>query len=405
MLAGSGLTADVASRAAPIQPEPHTLPVQPLDQSVDVPFELIAGTIAPLDQPTHRSEPASNHSEKQLSSVAQRDREPCFLKTQDTLCSQILQRLPAQLLTEPRPSSPESSPSIEFTNTTIASNPFSVSQTNPTENPLPLQPNRTPEGSEPLIDPELGILRLQELEVQPPPRPQPSVYLLGRVDYLRSSNIFSGIDPIDDNLVRGGFTLWAAPALGPQTYFVASASGNVIRYFNQSQFSYNELLFTGGVYQQLSPRMYGQLSWVNQRLFTVESGEQFLDDHSIRLEVGRTDPIADRLNLDTFYQFRVSFADPSSRSRVINYFSLGLSYDVDPNWQAGLEYQISLTDFTQQQRNDTYQQVLGRLSYRLTPESRINILGGYSFGASSNSTVNFNGSILSVNISFSLPLF
>src|SRR5205085_2836337 len=132
---------------------------------------------------------------------------------------------------------------------------------------------------------------------------QPAVYLLGGVGYLRSNNVFSDVKPVDDGLVRGGLTLLANPSLGPQTSLFASVGGNLIRYGSQSQFDYNELRFNLGIRQELSPRAYGEVGWSNRQLFDKESGDRFLNDHSLYLELGRRDSLAKQLTLDTYYQF------------------------------------------------------------------------------------------------------
>lgn len=260
-------------------------------------------------------------------------------------------------------------------------------------------------------DPELGCLPLQPLQPPPPPR-QPAVYLLARVDYFRSSNVFSAIDPVDDGLVRPGLTLFTAPAIGRNTYFVASIDGNLIRYNTQSQIDYNEIRFRAGIFQRLSPTMFGEIGWSNQQLFIAGSklpglpaGTRFLNDHGIRLELSRRDQLSKRLSLNTFYQLRLSFADPDSRSRLLNSFIASFSYDYQSNLQIGLDYQFALANFTVVKRDDQYHQVAARLTYTAFRNTQMNVFVGYSFGRSSDPTIAFNGLILGVSLTVSLGLF
>ncbi|WP_143780163.1 hypothetical protein [Leptolyngbya sp. 'hensonii'] len=252
-------------------------------------------------------------------------------------------------------------------------------------------------------DPELGNLRLQQ--IAPPSKAPPVFYLLGRINYFRSDNIFSAIDPIGDHLVRMGLSLYLVPKLGPSTYLVASVNGNLIRYLQEPEVSYNEFQITAGFYQQITPSMYTQLGWSNQQLYSAETGEQFLNDHTVQLDLGRVDKLADQLTLSMNYQLRFSFTSPTERNRLVNYISASLAYEIFPALQAAIDYQIVISSFTQQTREDTYNQLVGRLTYLLTPETRLSLVGGISFGNSSNPNIKFNSSVVSINVDFSLPLF
>lgn len=261
------------------------------------------------------------------------------------------------------------------------------------------------------LDPELGCLPLQPLPPPPPPR-QPFVYLLARTDYFRSSNVFSAVDPVNDGLIRPGLTLFAAPAIGRNTYLIGSIDGNLVRYNTQSQIDYNDLRFRAGIFQRLSPTMFGELGWSNQQLFIAGGkipglpvGTRFLNDHAIRLELSRRDQLNKRLALNTFYQLRLSFADPDSRSRLLNSFIASLSYDVQSNLQVGLDYQFALANFTVIQRDDKYHQVAARLTYTAFRNTQLNVFVGYSFGSSTDPTIEFNSLILGVSLTVSLGLF
>ncbi len=272
-------------------------------------------------------------------------------------------------------------------------------------------PQQAPCASGVQPDPELGCLPLQPLPPPPPPR-QPAVFLLVHVDYFRSSNVFSAVDPVDDGLVRPGLTLFTAPAIGRNTYFVGSIDGNLIRYNTQSQIDYNELRFRAGIFQRLSPTMFGEIGWSNQQLFIAGSkipglpvGTRFLNDHALRFELSRRDQLNKRLSLNTFYQLRLSFADPDIRSRLLNSFIASFSYDFQPNLQVGLDYQFALANFTAIKRDDQYHQLAARLTYTAFRNTQFNVFVGYSFGNSSDSTIDFSGLILGVSMTINLGLF
>lgn len=284
---------------------------------------------------------------------------------------------------------------------------------------------QTPASAE--IDPELGILRLQEqplslelgtdpelgilrLDEQPPPQipPRPSpvaVYLVGNLDYFNSNNIISAVDPVGDQLFRPAIALVGSARLGERTTAYASAEGALIRYVDLSELDYNELKFDASLTQRLTPRVYGTIGWTNQQLFLDEGGDRFLNDHSLRLALGRRDLLSPRLGLDTYYQFRASFAEPSDRSRIRNTVGASLLYALQPNLQAGLNSQMTWASFTEQDRDDFYGQVFTQLSYQMSRNSNLSLFAGFSFGDSSNPFIDFNDFIFGANVSVGLRLF
>jgi hypothetical protein len=302
----------------------------------------------------------------------------------------------------------------------------------------------TPEPVSGAVDPDLGIIRLQEPSIpQAPPDVaelpaaprQPSLFLIPRIDYFQTTNVFSNLDPRRDGLIRAGVSLFHTPTLGPKTFLVSAIDANLLRYSNFGRLSsnsiirslnYDELSLRVGVYQRLSPRMSGEIGWTNQKLFRSDiglrqifGGERFLNDNSIRLELSRQDPLSPRLALNTFYQLRWSLVDsgdlrkfaatdPEStknRSRLLNSFIGTLSYAINPRLQAALDYQFTWSHFTQQDRDDLYHQLVGRLTYNFTPRNQVTVFTGFSFGSSTNERIDFNSFIFGVGLSFNLPLF
>lgn len=258
-------------------------------------------------------------------------------------------------------------------------------------------------------DPELGILRLREqeleqIEAQSESGSAETVFFIGRLSYFKSDNILlDRIDPVDDELISLSATLLAAPRLGPDTLLITSVEGGLIHYNELSGLDYRELEFRASLRQFFSARTYGEIGWSNQQLF--DDGDRFFNDHSLRLSLSRRDPLTSDLRLDSFYQLRLSFADPSDRNRIINTLGVGLNYNLQPELSVGLDYQLTLTDFTQQDRDDLYNQVVAQLSYDLSRNSRFILFGGFSFGDSSDSDVDFNSTIFGASIDVNVPLF
>ncbi len=259
-------------------------------------------------------------------------------------------------------------------------------------------------------DPELGCIRLQSPVVTAVPAPV--MYLLPRLDIFRSNNILSGLNPIEDGLIRPAISLLVLPALGSNTYLNVSAEGALNQYLKLTQFNYSEIKFKAGIFQRLSPSMSAEMGWTNQQffissnqIFGLSAGTRFLNDHSVRFELSRRDQLAKNLSLNSFYQFRISFAEPRDRSRINNALSLSLNYSLNPRIQLGLDYQFASANFTVLPRTDLYHQVLGRISYSAFRTAQISLYGGISTGSSTESAINFNSFLLGVSVSFNWVIF
>ncbi len=283
-------------------------------------------------------------------------------------------------------------------------------------------PKQPPESDS---DRELGLrVRLRPLEQQLPPIEQPIIpkkfkpigYLQGRVGYFQTTNIFSSDDnPIEDGLIISGLTLASTYfPLTPKTFLNASIDGNLIRYINQSQYHYNQVRFNLSIYQHLSQRMYGEITLSNQQLFyannsdrpdSFKAGDRFLNENSLQLSLGRRDPLTSRLTLDSFYELSVNFADPLSRSRIINSLWVSLNYSLQKPLQVGINYQGNFSDFTQRDREDQFHRLFGHLNYRISDTSNLNVRAGTSLGSSTVENIDFDGWFFSINYSLQLGRF
>lgn len=281
------------------------------------------------------------------------------------------------------------------------------------------------------FDDELGFIRAQEVPIetplppeqkQPPPIEKPQEkfkavgYLLGRVGYFHTSNIFSSrTNPVDDGLIFSGLTLAVAPfKIAPKTYLNGSIDGNIIRYSDRSEFDYNQIRFNLGIYQQLTSKMYGEIGWNNQQLFYSRdssrfgfaSGDKFLNENSFRLSLGRRDPLGPKLNLDSFYELRLSLTNPpEKRNRFINYVWLSLNYYLQQSLRLGVDYQFSLSNFLERSREDQYHRISANLRYTISDLSSINLQSGFALGGSTDRNIDFDGWFFSVNYSWDLGQF
>ncbi|AFY53126.1 hypothetical protein Riv7116_0530 [Rivularia sp. PCC 7116] len=278
---------------------------------------------------------------------------------------------------------------------------------------------------------ELGTIRAEKVPIeapQPPEKKQPQPiekpvqnfkpvgYLLGRVGYFHTSNIFSSRNnPIDDGLIFSGLTLAAAPfKIAPKTYLNGSIDGNIIRYSEQSEFDYNQIRFNLGIYQQLTNKMYGEIGWNNQQLFysknsdrfNFSSGDKFLNENSFRLSVGRRDALAPKLNLDSFYEFRLSLTNPpEKRNRVINYVWLSLNYNLQQSLRVGIDYQFNLSNFLERSREDQYHRISANLKYGISELSSINLQSGFTLGGSTDRNIDFDGWFFGINYNWDIGQF
>jgi hypothetical protein len=272
-------------------------------------------------------------------------------------------------------------------------------------------------------DADLGGIQIRPAPLEPPSPGKPkSLYLLGRLDYFYSSNVYSATDLIGDGFIRTGLSLYYAPALRPSTYFIGSINANLVRYGTFSDLNYNEWLIRAALSQQMTSRMWGQIGWSTQRLFAAPAGfqdifvgENFFSDNNLFLEVSRTDPLGPRFSLYTFYQLRWSQANRLINDRMLNTFFSSLSYQLSPSWSSAIDFLFYWSHYTNQSRDDLVYQLLARTTYNITPNVQFNLFGGGSlggssdnadgFGANGTSQLDFNSWLFGVNLVFNVPLF
>ena len=255
-------------------------------------------------------------------------------------------------------------------------------------------------------DPDLGVLRLRErpLAKQKPPLKVP-VFLVGNVGYIGNGNTLAGVDPVNDRLFRSGLSLIASPRLSKRTALIASVQGNLYRYDELSRLDYNEVRLQTSLRHVLTRKVYGDVGWTHRQLFLQEDGDRFLHEHAAFASLTRRDPLTKKTSLTSFYNLRAGFADPETSSRLRNTLGLSLRHDLTPALQASLTGRMTLTNFTQQYRQDFYTQGLAQLSYKISKNVRLSAFGSLTRGNSSNRRVDFDNSTVGVSLSGNVKLF
>lgn len=286
---------------------------------------------------------------------------------------------------------------------------------------LQLQRSRTNE--------DLGILRLiQTAQAAPPPPKQPIAFLAGRLGFLDSDNVFrsnrTAVDPrfgdngfirrLDEQVYQAGLTFFLFPKLSESTNLYAIAGTTLVRYDEFSNTDTNQVELQLGVRQRLAPRTFAQLGWRNQRFYSPGYREKKLGINYIDAQISHRTVLSSRTWLDSFYQARLGFAESlggsegsntDRASRFRQTLTLSLNHGLTKDLRTSLLYQLDFDDYTQIPRFDTYQQVLGVISYSLTPESRLSLFGGTRFGRSSSSAVNLDDTFYGAGLNVNVPLF
>ena len=256
---------------------------------------------------------------------------------------------------------------------------------------------------------DLGILRIlqtaQAAQTAPSPPPPPIAYLGGRLGFVDVDNVFRTVDRIEDQVYQAGLSFYLAPKISENTSFYAIAETNVARYNNVSQINYNELQLQLGVRQKLFPRTFAQVGWRNQRLYSPGYRDKLFDFHYLDALVSHRRILSPKTWVDGFYQMRLGFADPEASSRFRQTFTVAFNYGISRNLRTSLLYQLDLDDYTQVDRYDTYQQLLGIISYNITPESRLSVFGGTRFGRSSEANINIDDTFYGAGLNVNVPLF
>lgn len=268
-------------------------------------------------------------------------------------------------------------------------------------------------------DNDLGILRIRQQPQLPSQMARPPAkigFFSARLAIASSDNVLLAVNDVGnltgDTFLRPAIAFGVYPSLGPQTALIATADLGLQRYGAQSNLNYDDLRFRVGLRQGLTPRSYGQIIFTYQELYRPGGNRaRFFKNTAVGLTLGRRDPITPQLAFDSYYLAQYNGAQSTSGSTTTDFSRIFqaaggyLGYDITPQIQLGISYQLNLIDYTAQDRYDTFQQVLGQVVYRLAPNLRLNIYGGLSFGRSSEPRVQFNDTFFGAAIDATIPLF
>lgn len=274
-------------------------------------------------------------------------------------------------------------------------------------------------------DGDLGILRLLQTNAVPPPPKRPIAFLSGRLGYISADNPFRARvvendeatgqtvitnDRASDQVYQSGIAFGLFPRLSENTSLYAVAGTNLGRFEQAGRRGYNEVELQAGIRQKLFDRTFAQIGWRNQRFYSFGYERKLLGINYIDARISHRSFLDRRVWLDGLYQARLGFADSKFSSRLRQNLTLSLNYAPTNKLRTSLLYQADLENYTEISRNDFYQQVIGTLSYRITPESRLSIFGGTRFGNSSGANpivdrINLDDTFYGAGFSVNLPLF
>lgn len=263
------------------------------------------------------------------------------------------------------------------------------------------------------LENELGDIQiLDQPTVQP--TPQPTAQLILRSSVFTSSNVsgqedsavgdvITGSVDNDDIIFANSAFLLATPEIGPNTRLISSVGGGFVRFGDNGDANYDFLNLNLAAQHRITPAVYGEFGVNWQQLYTTRNGERALSDVSPRLRIGRQDVLGDRLRLDSLYELRFRLTDPKEQQRISNSLGVRLNYELTPEWRSGLEYRLTLEDFTQDTRFDVRNLVRAVTTYNFTENSFVSGSLSYLFGSSSKDSVDIDNFSVGVSVGFNVP--
>jgi len=265
----------------------------------------------------------------------------------------------------------------------------------------------SPMGGGAAIDPELGILRLQEQEPNLQPAktlPSPQSYprfsygLRGQVSSVYSSNVLGSQTSFSDHITQEGLSFTVVPQISRRTAVIAQLVGSWSQYGEFYGLDYRQFSSQIRVRHSLTERVYGELGWQHQEYFEADGGDRFLKTNILQASLVHQKPLTSRLDLNNFYQSQLSLSDPSSRNQVVQRLGSGLSYELRPDLDFGLNYTLEVSAFTESDRLDFYNQALASLDWEFAPRQRLRMFTGFAFGESSVESIQFDGFLFGLGL-------
>lgn len=285
---------------------------------------------------------------------------------------------------------------------------------------------------------DLGILRLlQTAQAPPPPPKEPIAFIAGRLGFFDTDNALRTQDRLGNQIYQSGLSAYFFPKLSENTSLYAIAEASLGRY-EKSGFTlsrpiagnpegrsrpiypnYNQLELELGLRQRLAARTYAQIGVHNQQVYSPGYRDKIFGVTYIESQVNHRSILNSKTWLDSFYELQLGFAQSErnltngrsskdgrdAASRLRQTLTLSLNYAATKDLRTSLLYQLNYEDYTQTVRNDFYQQVLGVISYSLTPESRLSLFAGTRFGQSSEPSINLDDTFYGAGLNIVVPFF
>ncbi|MFB6276614.1 MAG: hypothetical protein ABEI32_10790, partial [Halothece sp.] len=217
-----------------------------------------------------------------------------------------------------------------------------------------------------------------------------------------------------DVTFANGLFLMATPSLDANTNLMAYGGGNLVRYGNNNSLEYNSLNFGLGLQRQFNSQVFGEVSWRHNRLYDAGNGNEivstndsdaFFVDNVIEVSLQRRDRVSDQLTLHSGYALAGHIVNPDELSYISNEIDLALRYQLTPQWESELGYQVTLDGFTNADRTDFQQQLQGTITYHPSDQFFIEGLVAYRFGDSSLDGIDPEAFRAGIRLGYDLGLF
>jgi hypothetical protein len=220
---------------------------------------------------------------------------------------------------------------------------------------------------------------------------------IGYTNSAGSTNQNTGFTVSTDPVFYNDVYLQASsPKLGASTRIVGGIGGSFVRFFDGT--GYNILNANAGLLQEIGENMTGELGWRHNSTYGLD-GLSNLSQNSPRFALRRLDFLTDNTFLSTDYELQANFADSITinntkvnRSRLSNFFRIGLGYNFTSNIQGFLSYRLANDNYNVFECNHAFNsdcsytrhEFSSSLSYYFTPKIYANTSVSYIHGDNFN---------------------
>ncbi|MEO1131401.1 MAG: outer membrane beta-barrel protein [Cyanobacteria bacterium J06639_1] len=256
-------------------------------------------------------------------------------------------------------------------------------------------------------EPDIGPIQLA------PPIPEPSIFrFLVGVEYRGTDNVnFDNFvtSPQSDGIVLGNIGFVATPAIAERARLVASISGGLARFSDQTDLDFNRISGSVGINWDFDPT-FVRVALQAQNIDRIADGASDYDDFALQFQLGQNRDFQyanfpRRTSVSYFYQLRAVFHQPADElpdgsndlSRVSNSFNVLLRHPITSRLQGRLGYRLALDSYTND-RTDTRNRVSGELRYALSRDFNLRGFVSYTNNESNNNAFRFDALSYGVGI-------